>query len=131
LGQDLLAIWLQEIWHWRADYFSILAGIDQAARAGIAFSYADGAVKGLIIGKKAMFIIATGGNYDSQTQMTSFNFAEPYLRSIFMFLGVTGTNFLTAGGTMALTYGQDRESFLAPHVQAVQTHAQALQGGRA
>ena len=57
--------------------------IDQIARVGKAFSYADGAPKGLITGKKATFIIATGGIYDAQTQMASFNFVEPYLRSVF------------------------------------------------
>ena len=35
--------------------------IDQIARVGRTFSYADGKPKGLIIGKKATFIIATGG----------------------------------------------------------------------
>jgi FMN-dependent NADH-azoreductase len=97
--------------------------IDQIARAGKTFSYADGTPKGLLIGKKATFIIATGGNYDAQTQMASFNFVEPYLRSLFSFLGVTDATFLTAGGTMALNYGQDREAFLAPHLEAVHTHA--------
>jgi FMN-dependent NADH-azoreductase len=98
--------------------------IDQIARAGRTFSYADGKAWGLLKGKKATFIIATGGNYAPQTQMASFNFVEPYLRSVFGFLGVTDTTFLTAGGTTALNYGQDREEFLAPHIQAVQTHAQ-------
>ena len=97
--------------------------IDQIARAGKTFSYADGKPKGLIIGKKATFIIATGGIYDAQTQMASFNFVEPYLRSLFGFLGLTDVTFLTAGGTMVLNQGQDRNAFLAPHLQAVQTHA--------
>ena len=100
--------------------------IDQISRVGKTFSYADGTPKGLIIGKKATFIIATGGIYDAQTQMASFNFVEPYLRSIFGFLGVTDATFLTAGGTMALNHGQDRDAFLAPHLQAVQTHAQTI-----
>lgn len=97
--------------------------IDQIARVGKTFSYADGTPKGLIKGKKATFIIATGGKYDAQTQMASFNFVEPYLRSVFAFLGVTETTFLTAGGTAALNYGQDRDAFLAPHLEAVQTQA--------
>jgi FMN-dependent NADH-azoreductase len=105
--------------------------IDQIARVGKTFSYADGKPKGLLTGKKATFIIATGGIYDAQTQMASFNFVEPYLRSVFGFLGVTDATFLTAGGTAALNSGQNRETFLAPHLQAVQTHAQTLQGGRA
>jgi pimeloyl-ACP methyl ester carboxylesterase len=45
---------------------------------------------------------------------------------IFGFLGVTDATFLTAGGTMALNRGQDRDAFLAPHLQAVQTHAQTI-----
>lgn len=100
--------------------------IDQISRAGKTFSYADGRPKGLITGKTATFIIATGGVYDAQTQMASFNFVEPYLRSVFAFLGVTDATFLTAGGTAALNYGQDRAAFLAPHLQAVQTHAQSI-----
>jgi FMN-dependent NADH-azoreductase len=100
--------------------------IDQIARKGRAFSYVDGMPKGLLSGKKATFIIATGGVYDAQTQMASLNFVEPYLRSIFGFLGVTDATFLTASGTAALNNGLDRDAFLAPHLQAVQTYAQAI-----
>ena len=102
--------------------------IDQIARVGKTFSYADGKPKGLIIGKKATFVVATGGIYDAQTQMASFNFVEPYLRSLFGFLGLTDVTFLTAGGTMALNHGQDLDAFLAPHLQAVQTQARSLDG---
>ena len=98
--------------------------IDQIARRGKTFAYVDGKPKGLIVGKKATFIIATGGMYDAQTQMASFNFVEPYLRSLFGFLGVTDVKFLTAGGTMGLNSGLDRGALLAPHLQAVQAHAQ-------
>ena len=100
--------------------------IDQIARRGKTFAYVDGKPKGLIVGKKATFIIATGGKYDAHTQMASFNFVEPYLRSVFSFLGVTDVTFLTAGGTAALNQGQDRDAFLAPHLHAVQTHAQTI-----
>ena len=100
--------------------------IDQISRVGKTFSYDNGTPKGLLVGKKATFIIATGGVYDAQTQMASFNFVEPYLRSVFGFLGVTDATFLTAGGTAALNYGQDRGAFLAPHLEAVQSHAQSI-----
>jgi len=99
--------------------------IDQICRVGKTFSYADGTPKGLLIGKKATFIIATGGIYDAQTQMASFNFVEPYLRTLFGFLGVTNATFLTAGGTMALNHGKDRNTFLAPYLQAVTEQVQA------
>lgn len=100
--------------------------IDQIARVGRTFAYMDGAPKGLIAGKKATFIIATGGVYDAQTRMASFNFVEPYLRSVFGFIGVTDATFLTTGGTAALNYGQDRDAFLAPHLQTVQAHAHTI-----
>jgi FMN-dependent NADH-azoreductase len=100
--------------------------IDQIARLGRTFSYSDGTPKGLLTGKKATFIIATGGIYDAQTRMSSFNFVEPYLRSVFGFLGVTDATFLTAGGTAALNRALDRDAFLAPHIQVVQSHAQAI-----
>ena len=102
--------------------------IDQIARVGRTFSYADGTPKGLLVGKKATFIIATGGIYDAQTQMASFNFVEPYLRSVFGFLGVKDATFLTAGGTKVLSQGHDRNVFLAPHLQAVKTQARGIQG---
>ena len=104
---------------------SLKLWIDQISRVGRTFSYADGTPKGLLTGKKATFIIATGGIYDAQTRMASFNFVEPYLRTLFGFLGVTDATFLTAGGTMALNHGQDRDTFLAPHIQAVTAKAQA------
>lgn len=100
--------------------------IDQVVRVGKTFSYADGAPKGLLTGKMATILIATGGVYDAQTRMASFNFTEPYLRSVFGFLGVKDITFLTTGGTAALNYGQDRDAFLAPHLQAVQAHAQTI-----
>ena len=97
--------------------------IDLISRVGKTFSYETGTPKGLLVGKKATFLIATGGIYDPQTQMASFNFVEPYLRSVFGFLGVTAT-FVTAGGTAALNSGQDRDAFLAPHLESVRSHAQ-------
>ena len=102
--------------------------IDQIARVGRTFTYADGTPKGLLAGKKATFLIATGGIYDTQTKMASFNFAEPYLRSVFGFLGVKDATFLTAGGTKVLSQGQDRNAVLAPQLQAVKMQANSLQG---
>lgn len=101
--------------------------IDQVVRAGKAFAYVEGKPQGLLTGKKETFIIATGGMYDAGTQMASFNHVEPYLTSVFGFIGVRDAKFLTAGGTMALRQGKDRNTFLAPHIQAVQTHATQAQ----
>lgn len=106
---------------------SLKLWIDQIVRAGKTFSYVDGTPKGLLTGKgkKATFLIATGGVYGAGTAMASLNFVEPYLRSVFGFIGVADTTFLTAGGTAALRFGKDRAEFLQPHLEAVQLHAQS------
>jgi len=94
--------------------------IDLIARRGRTFSYADGGPKGLLKGKKATFLVASGGKYDPGTALASFNFIEPYLRAVFAFLGVTQTTFINAGGTAALRSGEaDRAAFLQPYVEAV------------
>ena len=102
--------------------------IDQICRVGRTFAYEDGKPKGLLVGKRATFVVATGGIYDAGTQMESFNFVEPYLKSVFGFLGVKDVTFLTASGTKALNQGEDRTSFLKPYVEAIQTHARSLEG---
>jgi FMN-dependent NADH-azoreductase len=96
--------------------------IDQIARAGKTFSYQDGTPAGLMRNKKATFFIASGGVYDQGTPMAVMNFVEPYLRSLFGFIGVTDTSFITAGGTGKLQYGVDRQTILQPALASI--HAQ-------
>lgn len=94
--------------------------IDQVARAGKTFAYVDGKPQGRLQGKKATFIVASGGVYAAETPIASYNFVEPYLRTIFGFIGVTDTHFVSAGGAAGLASGKvDRESFLGPHLQAI------------
>jgi FMN-dependent NADH-azoreductase len=100
--------------------------IDLVARAGKTFSYANGTAEGLLKGKKATFLVAAGGSYDAGTAMASFNFVEPYLRTVFGFLGVAEIRFVTAGGAAALNYGKvDRQTFLQPHVESIRAQFQA------
>jgi FMN-dependent NADH-azoreductase len=99
--------------------------IDQIVRAGKTFVYIDGKPNGLLKNKKATFLIASGGTYDAGTVMASFNFVEPYLRTIFGFVGVTDTTSINAGGTAALNYGQiDRQAFLQPHIDSINLQLQ-------
>lgn len=95
--------------------------IDQVVRAQRTFSYGDGTTPaGLLQGKKATFIVGTGG-----PQMDAYNFVGPYLQTLFGFLGVTDATLLTVNGTMALAFGADREQFMAPHLEAAAVLAQA------
>src|SRR3984893_9576082 len=72
--------------------------IDQIARAGKTFSYGEGGVQGLLQGKKATVLMASGGVYELGTPSGALNFVEPYLRAVLGFLGVKDVKFVTAGG---------------------------------
>lgn len=101
--------------------------IDQIARANRTFSYATGRPEGLLKGKKATILITSGGNYDAGTAMASWNFVEPYLRTVLAFLGVTDVTFISAGGASAVASGKvDRQNFLEPLVQSIRAQFQPV-----
>jgi FMN-dependent NADH-azoreductase len=100
--------------------------IDQIARANKTFSYTTGTPVGLLTGKKATLVLASGGKYDAGTAMASYNFVEPYLRTVFGFLGVTDVTVVSAGGASALMSGKvDRQTFLQPHVDSIRAQFNA------
>jgi FMN-dependent NADH-azoreductase len=99
--------------------------IDQIVRGGKTFAYggADGP-KGLLTGKKATVLIASGGVYGQESALAAFNFVAPYLRTMFGFLGVTDVTIISAEGTAQLRSGKvDVQEFLAPTLEKVHTHA--------
>jgi FMN-dependent NADH-azoreductase len=97
--------------------------IDQVVRKGRTFDYGADGAKGLLVGKKAIILAATGGVYDPGTPYAEMNFIDPYLRTILGFLGVVNVNFVTAGGTAQLRSGADRGEFLKPHLELVRSIA--------
>jgi FMN-dependent NADH-azoreductase len=99
--------------------------IDQVVRGGRTFVYGGSeGPKGLLTGKKATILAATGGVYQAGTPMAAFNFVEPYLNTILRFVGVSDVTFVTAGGTAQLMSGKvDRGLFLQPHLEQVRSIA--------
>jgi FMN-dependent NADH-azoreductase len=105
---------------------SLKLWIDQIARNGKTFSYATGTPVGLLTGKKATIVISSGGVYDKGTAMASYNFVEPYLRTVFGFLGVTDVTVVSASGAAQLNTGKiDRQTFFQPHVDSIRAQFQA------
>ena len=98
--------------------------IDQIVRLGKTVAYENGTPSGLLLNKKATFLVASGGVYDQGTPRAVMNFVEPYLRSMFGFLGVTDASFINAGGTARLRYGVDRETILQPAIASIQARFQ-------
>jgi FMN-dependent NADH-azoreductase len=80
------------------------AYIDQIVRAGKTYAVGPNGYEGLVKGKKALFIVSSGGSYALGTPASAYNFQEPYLRAIFGFIGVTDVQFVTAD---SLNQGED------------------------
>jgi FMN-dependent NADH-azoreductase len=93
--------------------------IDQVARAGETFSHENGAPAGLLHNKTATFLIASGGVYDNGTPGFAMNFVEPYLRSLFSFMGVRDSHFISASGTARSRFGVGRETILQPALASI------------
>lgn len=98
--------------------------IDQIVRAGRTFSYDSQGPKGLLVGKKAAVLVASGGVYEYGTPAAGLNYVEPYLNSILGFIGVTNVKFITASGAAQLRFGTvDRDTFLKPTLEQVRAAA--------
>jgi FMN-dependent NADH-azoreductase len=103
---------------------SLKLWIDQIVRKDRTFSYGEGLPVGLLKGKKATLLVASGGVYEAGSPAGGLNFVEPYLKSLLGFLGVTDVRFVTAGGTTKIVMGViDRETFLRPVLERVREWA--------
>lgn len=77
--------------------------IDHVVRPSKTVAYKDGMPAGLLSGQKAYLAIASNGIY-SEGPMSSYDFAEPYLRYILGFLGITDvTTYRIEGAGMTAT----------------------------
>ena len=71
--------------------------IDRIVLKDRTFAYGEHGFKGLLQNKKAFVIRAAGGSYD-QPPMSTMDFHEPYLRTIFGFIGITDITFVKVDG---------------------------------
>jgi FMN-dependent NADH-azoreductase len=96
------------------------AYIDQIVRAGRTFAVGPEGYKGLVEGKKMLFLTARGSDFRPEF-MAPFDFQEPYLRGIFGFIGVTDIQFIHAN---AMNQGDEvRDQVLGEARSAVQKAA--------
>jgi FMN-dependent NADH-azoreductase len=92
------------------------AWFDFISVAGRTFSFAaPGQAKGMLFGKKVFVINARGGDY-SFAPVSAFDFQEPLLRMLLMFIGLMDVSFIRAEGVRA--YEDDAE--------AITTEAEAV-----
>jgi FMN-dependent NADH-azoreductase len=74
------------------------AWIDRILVAGKTFRYTENGPQGLAGGKKVIIASTRGGLYAPATPNASADFQEPYLRTIFRFIGIDDVTIVRAEG---------------------------------
>jgi FMN-dependent NADH-azoreductase len=70
---------------------------DYVARAGRTFRYGEAGPQGLVTGKRAIIVSASGGIYSGEN--AAFDFQVPWLRNMLGFLGMTDVEVIRIEGT--------------------------------
>lgn len=95
---------------------ALKAWIDQVCRARRTFRYTEDGPKGLLSGKRAVVVYASGGT----ALGSDIDFASDYMRHILNFIGIDDVTFVDAGGHLmdekALTRAEAELDELAAHV---------------
>ncbi len=93
------------------------AWIDQIARVGVTFRYTEDGPEGLLKGKKAYIVAATGG----VPVGSPADFATPFLKQILNFVGITEVEIVSADGVAV-----DRDAAIAKGQAAVAELVEAV-----
>jgi FMN-dependent NADH-azoreductase len=89
---------------------ALKAWIDHIVRKGLTLGV-DGS--GLVTGKKATILLASGGVYTEGSPIRDRDIATQYLRLVLRVIGITDVTFIAAGGAKAVDLGEiGREEFL-------------------
>ena len=98
--------------------------IDQISRAGRTFSYGADGPKGLLQGRKATLLVASGGVYSPGSPAAVMNFVDPYIKAVLNFLGITQVQTIAVGGAAQLASGAvDRTTLLQPALEQIRSAA--------
>jgi FMN-dependent NADH-azoreductase len=82
------------MWNFQIPY-KLKQYIDVIVQPRYLFRYTDAGVEGLAKNKKAIVVSSRGGEYASPA-MQALDHQEPYLRTIFQFIGITDVTFVKA-----------------------------------
>jgi len=77
---------------------ALKAYIDHIVRVGVTVSLDN---VGLITGKKATIILASGGDFSPGSPVEQYNLASGYLRQVLGWIGITDVEIILAGGPRA------------------------------
>ena len=77
---------------------SLKAWLDRILVAGKTFRYTANGPEGLAGGKRVIVASSRGGIYGKDTLAAAMDFQEPYLRTVFAFIGIDDVEFVRAEG---------------------------------
>ena len=101
---------------------TLKAWIDHVVRAQRTFSYTADGVKGLLQGKQAILVMASGGVYSSGPAK-AMDFGESYLRATLGFIGITEVSVVRVEGVSMGAIGP-QNAIAAANRQSEQVLAQ-------
>ncbi len=90
---------------------ALKAWIDQVCRAGVSFRYTASGPEGLLKGKRAILVLASGG----VAMDSPVDFATPYMKQFLNFVGIEDIQVIAADAMMvdSDSYGRAREQIAA------------------
>lgn len=103
---------------------TLRAWFDHVLRPRVTFTYTDAGPQGLVIGKRAILVLARGGVY-SEGPAKPLDFQEPYLRQLLGFIGITDVDVVHAEG---VGFGPDAR---AAAIESARDRIAGLVGQRA
>lgn len=86
------------------------AYIDQIVRVGRTFGVDTNGFRGLASGRQIVVITARGGNFRPGTPFSAYDHQEPYLRTVFGFMGITDVQFIHADRLNPITSDETTRS---------------------
>jgi len=100
---------------------ALKAWIDHIVRKGLTLG-TDGS--GLVTGKKATVLMASGGVYTEGSPIRDRDIATQYLRLVLGVIGITDVTFVAAGGAKAVDLGEiGRDEFLNKFQSEIESEA--------
>ncbi|MEW6009075.1 MAG: NAD(P)H-dependent oxidoreductase [Candidatus Omnitrophota bacterium] len=81
------------MWNFSIPYY-LKHYIDIIVQPNYLFKYTPNGPEGLVKGKKMIIVTSRGGDYSPDSPFHSYDYQEPYLRTIFGFVGITDLTFV-------------------------------------
>ena len=101
---------------------SLKSWIDHIVRKGVTLGH-DG--KGLVTGKKATVLLASGGSYQEGSPIRDRDIATQYLRLVLSVIGITDVTFVAGGGAKSVDLREETMAGFVAKLAPQLVHAAA------